>query len=571
VSELAFHYAHAGDLAPPDKALDHAERAGDSASAVLAYEEAVAHWRVALQHMERQAVEPEQRARLLERLGNLTYLAGIDYESGITCLEHALQLYEDGGRPDHVARVNLRLGIALSAMPETWDLSRAMYHYRRAEAILSEGPPDAPLGYVYAGLAQVAIWYVRIGDGLEASARALEVADSVRDDALWAHAAMTRGCHLVSSGHIRDGLDLLHRAWQVADTLNDPVVFLVAFLGSAFAHWIGDAREFRLWSDRELARPRVRHAPGQRTRLLARLASAHALAGDFASARSILDEVGPSYDAWDAFFWLGEWQTCETLARTRIERSTAGGERAFAFEAAYDLARLHHAQGELHVAQDLLEQALSVAIDGGERAYEVAVRTLLAVVCVETRQLGVAHTHVVRARQIVANGDDWRGLAGQLSLAEGALALASANVAGAEKHFEQSVAIFRRHASPLAEAEVRRVWSRGLLVRGQTAAAAKVLRIAETIYREHGASDVWLTRLAGGNATAFPDGLSEREVEVLRLVAAGRTNRQIADDLVISVNTVARHISNIFAKAGLANRAEAAGYAHRQSLTNKDL
>jgi DNA-binding CsgD family transcriptional regulator len=570
VSEIAFHYTCAGDLAPADKTLDYAERAGDAANVVLAYEEAVAHWQVALQHMERQAVAPERRAQLLERLGNLTYLAGIDYAAGITYLERALQLYDSGAQPEHAARVNLRLGIALSALPETWDLPRAVRHYRRAEALLSEGPPDATLGYVYAGLAQVAIWDVRIADGLEASARGLEVAERVDDDALWAHAAMSRGCHQVSSGHIREGLDLVHRAWQVADKLNDPVVFLIAFLGSAFAHWLADPLEFRLWSDRELAGPRVHHAPGQRVRLLARSASARALAGDFSSARAILEEVGPSYDAWDALFWLGEWQTCESLARTRIERSTASGERAFALEAAYDLARLRRAQGEHDAARELLEQALAVAMDGGERAYEVAVRTLLALVCVDTQHVPVAQEHATSARQIVANGEDWRGLAGQLALAEGALALASGQFVAAEKHFERSLAIARHFANPFAEVEVHIVWSRGLLARGLTPSATNALRTAEAMYRRIGANDVWLTRLDSTSPTANPDGLSEREVEVLRLVAAGRTNREIADELVISVNTVARHISNIFVKAGVANRAEAASYAHRHALTNKD-
>jgi pimeloyl-ACP methyl ester carboxylesterase/DNA-binding CsgD family transcriptional regulator len=61
-------------------------------------------------------------------------------------------------------------------------------------------------------------------------------------------------------------------------------------------------------------------------------------------------------------------------------------------------------------------------------------------------------------------------------------------------------------------------------------------------------------------------GLSSRELEVLRLVAAGKSNQQIADELVISLFTVNRHVSNIFAKTGAVNRAEAASYAHRHGL-----
>ena len=66
---------------------------------------------------------------------------------------------------------------------------------------------------------------------------------------------------------------------------------------------------------------------------------------------------------------------------------------------------------------------------------------------------------------------------------------------------------------------------------------------------------------------SLPDRLSKREVEVVRLIAAGRTNREIAGELVISLNTVLRHVSNIFGKTGVANRAEAASYAHRHDLT----
>ena len=68
-------------------------------------------------------------------------------------------------------------------------------------------------------------------------------------------------------------------------------------------------------------------------------------------------------------------------------------------------------------------------------------------------------------------------------------------------------------------------------------------------------------------SAGWPVGLSAcSEVEVLRLIAAGRSNQQIADELVISLNTVQRHVSNIFTKTGAANRTEAAAYAHREDI-----
>jgi DNA-binding NarL/FixJ family response regulator len=66
--------------------------------------------------------------------------------------------------------------------------------------------------------------------------------------------------------------------------------------------------------------------------------------------------------------------------------------------------------------------------------------------------------------------------------------------------------------------------------------------------------------------SAAREKLSGRELEVLRLVAAGKSNQQIADELVISLFTVNRHVSNIFAKTGVANRTEAAGYFRDRML-----
>jgi DNA-binding CsgD family transcriptional regulator len=74
--------------------------------------------------------------------------------------------------------------------------------------------------------------------------------------------------------------------------------------------------------------------------------------------------------------------------------------------------------------------------------------------------------------------------------------------------------------------------------------------------------------LSGGRAAgdSSPFGLTDRELEVLRRVAAGRTNKQIAGDLFISPKTASVHVSNILAKLGVAGRGEAAAIAHREGL-----
>jgi len=69
-----------------------------------------------------------------------------------------------------------------------------------------------------------------------------------------------------------------------------------------------------------------------------------------------------------------------------------------------------------------------------------------------------------------------------------------------------------------------------------------------------------------GRAPVLPGGLSEREAEVLRLIAVGKTNAEIAEALVISPHTVGRHVSNIFDKLGITHRADAAAWAVRNGL-----
>ena len=68
------------------------------------------------------------------------------------------------------------------------------------------------------------------------------------------------------------------------------------------------------------------------------------------------------------------------------------------------------------------------------------------------------------------------------------------------------------------------------------------------------------------DAPKYPDGLTPREVEVLRLVAAGKSNPVIAAELFISLNTVTRHLGNAFSKIGSSNRAEAAVYTVQRGL-----
>ena len=78
---------------------------------------------------------------------------------------------------------------------------------------------------------------------------------------------------------------------------------------------------------------------------------------------------------------------------------------------------------------------------------------------------------------------------------------------------------------------------------------------------------VQVATLADGGDGALPDGLTQREAEVLRLMASGRSNPEIARELFVSEATVKTHVNHIFAKTGSRDRAQAVAYAHRRGLT----
>jgi DNA-binding NarL/FixJ family response regulator len=89
----------------------------------------------------------------------------------------------------------------------------------------------------------------------------------------------------------------------------------------------------------------------------------------------------------------------------------------------------------------------------------------------------------------------------------------------------------------------------------------------ETFERVGAAHDVsHLASLIADRASPVGSPLTGREIEVLRLVAAGKTNRRIAAELSISEKTVARHLSNIFTKLDLSSRSAATAYAYEHKL-----
>lgn len=144
----------------------------------------------------------------------------------------------------------------------------------------------------------------------------------------------------------------------------------------------------------------------------------------------------------------------------------------------------------------------------------------------------------------------------------------------ADEHFRAGMELAERSRSPVWLARVQYDWARSLVARAADAADVVTLaRSAEAI-----ADELGMVRLAEqcrelhgrrpvlAAVPSYPDNLSSREVDVLRAVAAGCSNREIGERLNISGNTAANHVRAILQKTGCANRAEAAAYAARHEL-----
>ena len=105
----------------------------------------------------------------------------------------------------------------------------------------------------------------------------------------------------------------------------------------------------------------------------------------------------------------------------------------------------------------------------------------------------------------------------------------------------------------------------GLLLkaRGDSSKAEEHIRLAYEL-----APPEWVVALQEQNSPEVNE-LTQREVEVLRLIAVGRSNKEIAEELIISLSTVAHHVTNILSKVGASNRTEAAAYATRNGIITR--
>jgi ATP/maltotriose-dependent transcriptional regulator MalT len=154
------------------------------------------------------------------------------------------------------------------------------------------------------------------------------------------------------------------------------------------------------------------------------------------------------------------------------------------------------------------------------------------------------------------------------ALGDGAVRLAEGNPRGALSSLRTAWACWQELEAPYEAARCRVLTARAWRALGDEASASMELDAARAAFLELGAApDVAaVDALSRRGPSAAVGPLTPREVEIVRLVAAGKSNRAVAGELYLSEKTVERHLSNIFSKLGITSRTAATAYAYEHAL-----
>jgi ATP/maltotriose-dependent transcriptional regulator MalT len=252
--------------------------------------------------------------------------------------------------------------------------------------------------------------------------------------------------------------------------------------------------------------------------------------------------------------------------RGRLQRA----EEAYAEASAYGhdpqpgLARLRIAQGAAEAAVASLRRALGEA---GGRAGRPRLLSALVEAELAAGELDAAEAAAGELAEIAGEHEVLllRALAAQ---ATAAVAMARDDPGVGLREARRAWTIWREFGAPYEAARARVLVGLACGALGDRDAAELELAAARRAFEQLGATlDLAHLDVAAGRSAKPPDGgLTPREAEVLRLVAAGRTNRSVAAELHLSDKTVARHLSNIYRKLGLSSRAGATAWAYEHDL-----
>jgi DNA-binding CsgD family transcriptional regulator len=595
LSELAFHFTSSGDRA---RGATYAERAAAQALRSFAADEAMRHFKTALDMIDG---ADARRGTLLFGLGEAAILAGHEREAA-TAFAAAQSWFEQAGEPVAAVRAAHRLGqawvrleehVAAQSAFETALALLASSEEPRAAQVACEpasapmagekDTPEAVLVQVLADLGNMLVVSLhQLDAGVAHVRRALELAQRLGDDRLLAAASRTLGNLLVRSNDLDGGIALLEQALALATVADDPVeaAECCACLAPAY-FWRGDLRQSGETTRQRLTWAQRCHDSYQLRHVYTWLAVVAGLQGNLAETERWLDQAEVIVERLASPEPRAYVQFCRgAMAYTRGEyaEAEAGLQEALAIFRQIGPGALVWYQGLLCVVQATHGKTAEA------RAGLDELDALLAELPLAEPLAGLAQTALLL--------DDQTRLARyypQLTALEGRFAdflidrllgeieTWQGDWAAAQRHLAAAEAVARKEVLSWELARTLEAQANLILAQGKhpgTAGVQELLEQAlELVQRIGNPSEAdrlqeRLRTLVRGRPVRprLPAGLSEREAEVLRLVATGKSNREIAQALYLSESTVAHHLTSIFAKTGVDNRAAATAFALRHNL-----
>jgi predicted ATPase/DNA-binding NarL/FixJ family response regulator len=270
---------------------------------------------------------------------------------------------------------------------------------------------------------------------------------------------------------------------------------------------------------------------------------------------------------------LGDHAAARRSFQTAADLRGALGDRRGVSVAMNNMALLAMDDGDLVQARELYEQALVIKRQLGQQQSIAIGLANLADVLIRASQWDQASRALSEATDLAIAVDSPQ-LIGTLRCNQGHLAAHRREWAQAVTHYEAAIAAHQQAGHPHDAVEAMIGLGRAEAQLGHREEAVRQLRAAEAVAAGIGSAQrqaevrAALADIGETSADILPDGLTGRQAEVLRLLAAGLSNKQIAAELFLSPATVERHLATVYRKLGVGGRVEATRYALSHGLAS---